>query len=524
MIEDVDYLKQNSETDNIAIFADSSLRDQTLWPTPSEYAIEFTQPFRNVIGFDILDAAMPTTMYNIDVYNNVLDITIVEPSNSAVNDPVDITDSMSYARSFIEMFERDEEGFIVLIPETTTYTATAYQNSLGTYVACVQRTIAGPNISVVKNIPPTKDWGNYYYWCNNNLFFRCLNDDEDIIDILKDNNIFCKYNTLTSVWDIVYYTFQNIEVAEYDRITGSRALYISIFKNYRKGIELGNYDIPDLRTELNAVYNPIKVFFESTTLVEIKQGLLRLKSYNYILVNARKRNLARNLGFDLFPSPNDSDKYNQMKIGDNAKIFASYKDPTDNIFVILAPGVVNLMGERFIILRCKEIEDHLYGSFSYSKFIPGIAMFKLGAVNDISNLRFDYVSLVRKPAHPIGKLTKMTLRFETVDGKLYDFKGVNNQMLMMIKFYVPTQKNVFEKSILNPNYDSNFIDYMIQHKSIEYHEISDEEEEFDDNADFAMYKKKLEEFDYSSSDDEENEEYVDHDDSEEQEEVEDPYP
>ena len=41
-------------------------------PEPSEYEIELTEPFRNVIGMEILDVSIPKTMYNIDYNNNRL--------------------------------------------------------------------------------------------------------------------------------------------------------------------------------------------------------------------------------------------------------------------------------------------------------------------------------------------------------------------------------------------------------------------------------------------------------------------
>jgi len=513
----VDYLKKNSETDSIAVFADSSLRDKAIWPTPAEYVIEFSQPFRNVYGFEILDAAIPTTMYNVDIYNSSLHITIVKPSNPNLYVPSVMTEMLSYSPKFIHLFERDQESFMAYIPPTTSYIPAAEQIELGTYLVCVENMIANASIEPVKNIPPEKDWGDYYYWFNNNRFFRCRYDNEDIFDIVRDLNTFSKPNS-NGGFDLYYFTFENVDAAEYARIIGDLNLYKVTFNTYRKSIELGNYDIPTLKTELNSVYNPLQVFFESTTAVETKQGIFRIKSFQYLLLNARKKSLALTIGFDMFPSALESSKYTQVRIGDNLKVFATNKDIVSNSYIIQAPGIVNLMSERFLILRCKEIEDHLYGSFSYSSFIPGIAMFKMGAVNDVSNLRFDYVSLVRKPIHPIGKLTKLTLRFETVDGRLYDFKGVNNQMLMMIKFYVPSQKKQFEKSILNPNYDSNFIDYMSKFQAIENHEVSEEEEEFDDNKNFAIYKKKLEEFDYSTSEeeDEDNNDTSEEDESEDE--------
>jgi hypothetical protein len=69
---------------------------------------------------------------------------------------------------------------------------------------------------------------------------------------------------------------------------------------------------------------------------------------------------------------------------------------------------------------------------------------------------------------------RLTLRFEMSDGVLYDFKGVNNQLLLSIKYYAPTQGTDHAMgargsigaalpaivSTLNPDYDPDFMRYM----------------------------------------------------------------
>jgi hypothetical protein len=505
MIEDIDYLKKHSEADSIAFFADSSLRDQRVFPSPAEFCIEFSQPFKNVFGFDILDAAIPSTMYNVDAYNCHMDFTCISSRSRSVITPEQIAKRISFSQEFSTIFESDAESFIVMIDQGTDFIGTLVANGIyDKYVVCVESQVANDTLQVVRSIPSEK--GAYVYLQNNGMTLRT--DDVDTIQLLSSGNVFIEQQP-DSTFVIYSYGFYNTDVTEYFRLVALRSRIGSI-NSYRKKIELGNYSISELKTEMNNVYNPLEIFVESTTTDEGKQGILRLMSKSdLLLVNARKKNLCRNIGFDLFPSNADSGKYGTLKIGDNYKVFTSVYDPVETKYTITAPGIVNLMGERFIILRCKEIEDHLYGSFSYSSYIPGIAMFKMGAVNDISNLRFDYVSLVRKPIHPIGKVTKLTFRFETVDGRLYDFKGVNNQMLLMIKFWVPSQKYTFERSILNPNYDGNYLDYMTRKRTIQQHEESDEEQEFDDEENFALYKKKLDEYDDDDDDDDDDTESYD---------------
>lgn len=38
--------------------------------------IEFTEPYRNICGFRVLDVSLPRTMYNIDKHNNSISFSI----------------------------------------------------------------------------------------------------------------------------------------------------------------------------------------------------------------------------------------------------------------------------------------------------------------------------------------------------------------------------------------------------------------------------------------------------------------
>ena len=77
---------------------------------------------------------------------------------------------------------------------------------------------------------------------------------------------------------------------------------------------------------------------------------------------------------------------------------------TNNI--IIAPGLYNFIGERYILLRSKEIEDNMYNSrtFENSDNEPittlGIAKFKLG-VFGYRDERFDFTRIPIQEFHPI---------------------------------------------------------------------------------------------------------------------------
>ena len=75
-IEDIHYLKNNSIKQTCVILIDSKNRDLNIFPNPNEYIVFFNVPFKNVIGFDIIDSSIPRTMYSVDIYNNSLFIYI----------------------------------------------------------------------------------------------------------------------------------------------------------------------------------------------------------------------------------------------------------------------------------------------------------------------------------------------------------------------------------------------------------------------------------------------------------------
>jgi hypothetical protein len=127
-------------------------------------------------------------------------------------------------------------------------------------------------------------------------------------------------------------------------------------------------------------------------------------------------------------------------------------------------------------MRCPEIEEHLYRSLSYSKYTLGLAKFRVDSIG-INSEKLTITKLPVREFHPIGKLSRMTLRFETKNGTLYDFKGINHNIIFAILYYEPIQKNIPTISILNPEYKMNYLDYLYKQEEIEGDSDDDDNEE-----------------------------------------------
>jgi len=128
---------------------------------------------------------------------------------------------------------------------------------------------------------------------------------------------------------------------------------------------------------------------------------------------------------------------------------------------VIPPGIYNMLGDRYIILRCKEIENHVmttiksFNSFDtetdameQKQYETGIAKFKMSVVG-FREERFDFNILPPQEFHPIGKLTSLTFTFENQDGKPYDFKGVNHTVTLSIIYYKMLQTNP-DQSVISP--------------------------------------------------------------------------
>ena len=67
-------------------------------------------------------------------------------------------------------------------------------------------------------------------------------------------------------------------------------------------------------------------------------------------------------------------------------------------------------------------------------------------------------------------------KFATIQSNLYDFKGVNHNMLINIKYFVPHKTIDTINYTLNANYNPNFIDY----KKTQYEKDDESEEELEE--------------------------------------------
>jgi hypothetical protein len=227
---------------------------------------------------------------------------------------------------------------------------------------------------------------------------------------------------------------------------------------------------------------------------ELRSQLLFTCTSNFVL-DMKASTMSEALGFQLnaLPSeelsPNPSYSTFIAKSDNlNRQLFKGVYNSSTYAYQITPPGLYDLYGSRELIIRCPEIESHDLGSLAFTKNCLGLAKIRLGVLGYSDNTG-DYASVKPRNFHPIAKLSKITFRFEKRDGSLYNFKGMNHTMTFSVQYYEPIQKQQFKQSILNPNYNGNFIEYMRNFENEEY-ESDDQEEEY--SRDFPENYKGIE--------------------------------
>ena len=638
-IEDINYLKNNSIKQNYTFLIDSTDRDRDKFPNPNKYVVEFTVPFKNVIGMEIIDASIPRTMYNIDIENNLIYYYLGtnEEDNVIKNGVTEkiACNLIKYNCSYIDSYTLlENSGYIELSNNINIYNI--YANYVNTYG---NETLIGGNelgitysfkvkAEAIYNYDYSKDntycifsFGYYHLWNQTNTNYTAMTVNVlkkiegelyDIQFIIGDGTIEGDKNIIANVdlseevhicwtilenkWNIyisnnslslnivqqftvkktiknVFYIKKYIGRSLLAPITLNKTgnnykgywndgakMYIKDFKIYNRELKTNEialcrnntiikgltiwyklYDNDNDNDTKNYGENEYINYIDIFNKISIDTGDYTLKTFllNYeekedseigfkkhsepaeltnlidiysrlpFILDMERSTIYENLGFDLYNSINPlyiNDRYQYKSIYNTDrrmyKMFHSIINTKltkviDNIEfdknIITSPGIVYLIGNKYIVLKCPEIEEHLFGSLSYSKYSLGLAKFRVDNMG-INSERLAITKLPIREFHPIGKLSRISLRFETNKGLLYDFKGVNHNIVFAIYYYEPKQNKFPEGSILNPEYKMNYIDYQYYQEEIEGDSDDENEEYSRDNIDY--YKKR--EIDYSN--------------------------
>lgn len=547
-IDDVQYLLQNSVEDSQRLYVDSDKRNREFYPTPSEYVIDFSDPFRNVFAIEILDGTIPSSMYNIDYCNNELrvikfKISILQPFvppfsaqrfMSEVGDSPQIklyldnvaprrllvVESLAYQTAI-------DNGFVPVAPPTSDRGGGS--NRPSSEFALIVRNLV-KDVKLYKDVSAllsdtrfvSFEYQDHLYSIdvassNVGALLQSLEQQRqqrggDADDFIPRDRYVLRQNGRDPVsgggnallYDVIW--FDVVETTEDSlqdyKNSGNITIYDVSFEEL--SISKGNYTLDQFDKEMRRTLESINIRVESSNHLGLSQThRFRFLSSDEFMFDMEKSSIRNALGFgeparllsaSTYTSTTSSRRTmnNSMQenvgkavqYGNNRSMFGAEEIEDDlgndsrRRFQMISPGIINLRGVRYVRLRIPEIEDYMNDRANFSPFGTGMGIFVLGSRNDVNNIRFDFVGVKNRNIHPIGKLSRLTFRFEMPDGRLYDFKGVNHQLLMNLKMWVPTpSKNLeFKGSVLNEEYNPDIRTYL----NNQYIENDDDNDDNDD--------------------------------------------
>lgn len=612
-IDDIHYLYKNSTKENIVLLIDSSKRDKLKYRTPSEFVIEFPEPFKNVIGVEVLNAAIPRTTFTVDNHNNKLNMWSYEYSIDENNEqkitsefrnkiliPNDFSAAEKLLSALTTLFRETDETFNVeadsLALEADADIVTKgflkMESTLSPFILD-NRLFKSPMHPILGfNLIASDSDGTYdtlkflrsskqliyplelgetvidkdklasdiyeteidfesemskhegdedmeiililpFTGFNSPLLIESIMiDKEDFYDLtLLETRFACDGVIKLLIPKIPDKKNMNIKV-EYKYLTPNGKHLLTLDQNHTYVSKVVTYNFDDQdpvrviedssddertvvnfyqdTTRLSAFLNQFKIkvkeianitegkhilYFKSTHGTKKQKFLLEVDYYidegSYVIQYDASKYLMRNLNpmnylrifnadYEVYHMKNDNIS-DAVRI-DLIEAYSNdiYSDITVNSilydmqFKIVPPGIINMVTENYVILRCPEIENHSRGSYDANDVSPGLALFTIDVKSGYAANKNEFFSVKYKEFHPIGKLSRLHFRFERKsDKQLYDFKGVDLHFILSLKMLAAQKLNERELEYsLNPNYDPDYQGFM--KSSFEYVE-SDEE-------------------------------------------------
>jgi hypothetical protein len=501
-MDDVQYLLTNAREESYLFLCDSRLRNKDVFPSPSNYEIEFSSPFKNVFSLDLIDATVPRTEYNVEEGRNTLVYVMGQPPTAAqvsqkiwpepsslrtvVVTPGDYTlphllNALNQAFLDVQALSGDVYAlsiepatnppdisnkirFTCGTPFTLVMNASSMRNILGfgepvqntalevdgTYGAvegwistssvandlfCSLSRASGQAPSLVAPVPVTANEAVYpgrslrqYFVAGTSgtplsaeLYVKRVNGStvSQVQVTVLVASTGAQVASGTATWsrnfltDVETWTCETLSatatlvagteyVFEVSASAGTSASHVAVMRAMANVVLPGTQRRGDVRVFINGVETPI---------AELDDDLC--------------------VGLEVETSQHH----------------------------LVSPGLVNLTGEPYVMVRCEEIEKHMFRDRALEKYHAGLGMVKL-ATYGFTDQRFDFVSFPPRRFHPLGKLAKLTIKIERPDGSMYNARGVDHTMLIVLRYYSVPESTVPPQPILNPAYTPQLHRYL----------------------------------------------------------------
>lgn len=437
-MDDVLYLRKHASEESFLFVVDSARRDTAVYPEPHEYEVAFNAPFRNVVGLDLIDATLPRTEYLVERGANTLVFdagggraeVAVEPGDynvlqlaQALNAALAGAGSTLAVQTTTTPAElANKVRFVCDRPFTLHATESGLRRALGLGRRQTLASAARPGVlgaATVEGPLPA--------------------------DALADLALPCRHALAIpgagSLTAVRAYLSSAAPAVVRAAVVGAGGQLAAEGQATTGGADFEQVTIP-LTGAVGAVLDPGAEYH----LVLQGEGAAVYTGPDAVSVAEGAEGAG---GWWDYAAWTD----------DGGQLCASVDMQLDG-HVAEPPGVVDLTGESYVLVRCPEIEQCLYRDRAYEAVHAGMGLVKLGNYG-FREQRFDFVSFPpRRLPTPIGKLPKLTIRLEKGDGRPYDTKGVDHHLVFVVRYLEMTRGPECMASTLNPAYQPNPLLYL----------------------------------------------------------------
>ena len=485
-MDDVQHLRTNAKEESYLFLCDSKLRDRDVHPTPSQYEVRFASPFRNVFSIDLIDATVPRTEYIIEAGNNTVSYALQHPAD--VNTPpplvhtatvvpgdytlpqlvealnaafaataaahltVPITVAPATVPSELSnKLKFSHPGqFTLLMTSSTMRDALGFANPVneadkldGSYAAASQWTStlavsdmflsvpqASGGVLALEGPVPVDDAEGVYSGRSLRQYFSA--DATGAVSTVQVSAALSGAPPVTDVGVTVRRVSTGAAVATGTAVTVAPGVWRAAMTSTAQ-LTRGDECYVHLSAPGSTVSAHVAVFRAQSN-INLAGGAA-----------AGDVRVVDGAGVETAIGATDQDLCLDVTVATTAQ-------------TVTSPGLVNLTGERYLTIRCPEIEQHMYRDRAYEKYHAGLGMVKLSGYG-YRDQRYDFVSFPPRRFHVLGKLSKLTIRLEKADGTLYNAHGVDHTLLMVVRYYAQSEAPPVE-SVLNPGYMPELHRYM----------------------------------------------------------------
>lgn len=486
-MDDVHFLKQHAAEESTLFVVDSRSRDAAVWPSPSEYEVQFGTPFRNVVSVDLIDAHVPRTEYLVERGRNALDLALLPSATSLVAGTWRASpEYVGRMTAVVEPGDYNLDGLVRALNRSLT--AAAGNASPAVQVAAVSSPAELTNrvrlecsrpfalfmgTSTIRHtlgfgdpVTPAGIADGRYAAVQG--WSQWVNEASDVFVAVQrtgGQTLAAAFDGPAVPLDVAVLGAGQSVAQSFDALAGGALAGLRVTcSNQGAGNVTLTAVLLDAADAPLATAGPAAVTSSSPTDLDLAWSASPQIAAGDAYTLTLTAGGTGALGVWVSPSNAPTGGTGTTGLPADAEACAAVTVQAAS-YAVETPGLVDLTGERHVVVRCPEVEANLHRDRAFEKHFAGIGIVKMGGFGYLSQ-RTDFVSFPPRRFHPIGKLQKLTIRLERTDGTLYLAHGCDHTLTLVIRYYSQPAADLgaAARAALNPGYQPDLRQFMVSDK------------------------------------------------------------